>query len=332
MSRRRETAILEVERLSSGVEMRQTVKILIVTVVIVGAVVSPAWAGAQARVLGRVVDSGGNPIGSAQVTITTEAISDYEKKISVDEDGSFDVLLLDATHTYIFLVEAPEYAPVKEYVKVPVGEMRFEKEFRLKSREEIEKEEQEELLNRPGFKEMAEAKELLDAGNTDEALLKFEEAVAARDDLVGAWAALAKLYLSRGEVEKALARAESCLDIDPEVTQCLAVAANACKQLGDRQRESEYLERYRQLNPDDPAMLYNEAVEHLNARADEQARAPLERCLELDPDFPPCLFEYGMLLLRAGDTQGAKEALQHYLEAAPDGENAEVAADTLQWL
>lgn len=312
--------------------MREIVKIVIMTTFVLATAASAAWGGAQARVLGRVVDTAGDPIPSAKVTVTTEAITDYEKKISVDEDGSFDVLLLDATHTYIFLVEAPEYAPIKEYVKAPVGNMRYEKEFQLQSRAEIDRQEQEELLNRPGFKEMVAAKDLLDAGKTDEALVKFEEAVAARDDLVGAWAALAKLYLTRGDATKALARAESCLEIDPEVSQCLAVAANASKQLGDTEAEAEYLERYRELNPDDPAMLFNEAVEHLNSRDDEKARKPLERCLELDPDFAPCLFEYGMLLLRAGDTQGAKEALQHYLEVAPGGEDAEVAADTLQWL
>jgi Flp pilus assembly protein TadD len=90
--------------------------------------------------------------------------------------------------------------------------------------------------------------------------------------------------------------------------------------------------RYQELNPDDPATLFNQAVEHLNAMDDEQARPFLEQCLEVDPDFPKCIFEYGMVLLRSGDLEGAKAQFEHYLEVAPDEVDAATARETVKYL
>jgi tetratricopeptide (TPR) repeat protein len=90
--------------------------------------------------------------------------------------------------------------------------------------------------------------------------------------------------------------------------------------------------RYRNLNPDDPALLYNSAAVFLNKLDDEGARPLLERCIEADPEFPPCHFEYGMLMLRTGDMEGAKKHLEKYLELAPDGPEAATAQETLKYL
>jgi Flp pilus assembly protein TadD len=90
--------------------------------------------------------------------------------------------------------------------------------------------------------------------------------------------------------------------------------------------------RYQELNPDDPATLFNQAVEYLNAMDDEAAKPLLQKCLEVDPNFPKCLFEYGMLLLRSGDLQGAKQHLEHYLEVAPNGDDADTARETIKYL
>jgi tetratricopeptide (TPR) repeat protein len=90
--------------------------------------------------------------------------------------------------------------------------------------------------------------------------------------------------------------------------------------------------RYQALNPDDPATLFNQAAEFLNALDDEHARPLLERCLAVDPAFPQCLFEYAMVLLRSGDLGGAKAHLQRYLEVAPDGRDAAAASETVKYL
>ena len=158
------------------------------------------------------------------------------------------------------------------------------------------------------------------------------DAVAARPDLTGAWVTLSEIAYDRGEPEKALEYARSCLSEDPEAVPCLAAAANAAIKCGEETAYKDYMARYTALNPDDPAAIFNEAAEYLNAMDDEQARPRLEHCLEVDPDFPKCLYEYGMLLLRAGELEQAKTTLEHYLEVAPDGPDAAAVAETVKYL
>ena len=133
-------------------------------------------------------------------------------------------------------------------------------------------------------------------------------------------------------MEGALAAARKCLEMNPESTQCLAIAINASGDLGDNTARTEYMARYQKLNPEDPTVLFNEAAVLLNNLDDDGARPLLERCLAANPDFPECNFEYGMLLLRAGDMEGAKKHLQKYLEVAPNGSLAPTAEETIKYL
>ncbi len=291
-----------------------------------------AEAGAQARVRGIVVDTDGKPIPSAKVTVTSQDIADYRKDVEVKDDGTFSFVILDATRHYKFHVEADGYVPYEQEFKVPVGSTDNEFKFELKTRQQMVEAEQDKLLEQPGYKELGEANDLLKAGKKQEARAKFAEAVAAKPELSQGWQALAELDFQAGDNEKALAEAKKCLDLDDEAVQCLAVATNATKALGMNEEHKKYLARYQELNPDDPATLFNQAAGFLNKMDDEHARPLLEQCLEADPDYAKCVFEYGMLLLRSGDMAGAKAQLEHYLKVAPDGPDAETARETLKYL
>ena len=294
--------------------------------------VGTCWAATQARISGTVVDAAGKPIKGAVIAITSPELPTYTKELETDRNGGYKVLILDATKRYLFHVEASGFAPYEERVKVGVGSMDNEIDFTLRSQQEMVAAQQEQLRQQPGYKELDEAFDLLAEGQKVEARAKFQEAVAALPDLLQAWTALAELDYDLGDYEQALAHAETCLELDDESSNCLALAANASNKLGKTEQHLQYMERYQNLNPDDPATLFNQAVEHLNAMDDEKARPFLEQCLEVDPTFPKCLFEYGMVLLRAGDLEGAKAHLERYLEAAPDGDDAATARETIKYL
>jgi len=291
-----------------------------------------ALAGAQARIKGAVVDSTGKPIPDAVITITCDAIAGYKKVLHVDQKGEFSTVILDATRHYKFRVEAPGFIPYEEPFKVPIGSTDKEFPFTLKTREEMVKLEQKKLLDQPGYKEVEEAKALLQKGDKAGARAKLREAVEAKPDLVNAWEALANLDLAAGNSKEALAEAKKCLELDDESVECLAVAINASKALGKKDQAAAYMARYKELNPDDPATIFNEAAQYLNKMDDEHARPLLEKCLEVDADYPECIYEYGMLLLRSGDMPGAKKELQHYIEVAPDGPQAAGVKETLKYL
>lgn len=289
-------------------------------------------AGTQAKIEGRVIDLAGTPIAAATVTITTTEVSTFQKVITTDEDGEFQTLILDATRGYNFLIEADGFQPVESPFKVGAGSTDNFFEFNLQSDDQAAAARGSRQLEQPGYKELEEGRTLMAAGDTVAARAKFEEAIAARPDLLEAYARVAELAYDMGDMEGALTAARDCLDEDPESIQCLAIAINASGELGDQATRSEYLARYQKLNPNNPTILFNEAAIFLNNLDDEGARPLLEKCLAAAPEFPECNFEYGMLLLRSGDMEGAKTHLQKYLEVAPDGPLASTAEETIKYL
>lgn len=289
-------------------------------------------AAGQARISGWVHDSEGKAIPNAVVTITTDEQASYKKVIEVKEDGRFKALILDATKTYLFHVEAPGYIPHEEPFKVPIGTMDNEFEFSLKTQQESVATTVEDLKTQPGYKELEEGRQLVKEGKKEEALKLFEKAVELVPDLVPALEHLAELQYELGKKDEALETAKKCLGEDDESLGCLAVASNASGDLGDQEARDQYMARYQELNPDDPATLFNQAVVFLNAMDDAKARPLLEQCLDVDPEYPKCLFEMGMLKLRSGDMEGAKADLEKYLQVAPEGEDAPTATETVKYL
>jgi tetratricopeptide (TPR) repeat protein len=289
-------------------------------------------AGPQARVAGTIIDSSGVPVTGATITITSAELPKYRKVLETAADGEFRVLLLDATKTYVFTVEAAGFVEYAEEIKVSVGSTDNQFTFELSTLKEQQAERQQEIREQPGYKEFGEAGEFLEQGKTAEARAKFEDALEAMPDMLEALEAVAAIDYDSGDNELALASAKRCLDEDDESIKCLAVAANAAGALGDDEAREAYLARYQALNPDDPATIFNSAVVYLNKLDDDSAKPLLEQCLAADPEFGKCLFEYGMLLLRSGDLEGAKQQLEKYLSVEPDGPDATAASETVKYL
>lgn len=305
------------------------VLILVLGISLIG---STAPASTQARVAGTVMDSAGIPVQGATITVTCPESASYKKVLEADAKGRFKILLLDATKSYLFTTEAPGYTGDVQEIKVGVGTMENEFTVHLQSQQENAEAERDAMFEQPGYKEYKEGRELFNAGDFDGARVKYAEAVAAVRDIAPAWAGLADIDYRNGDYTTAMENAKTCIEYDDESAKCLAIAANSAKELGDTKAEALYMRRYQELNPDDPASLFNQAAEYLNALDDDKARPLLEQCLEVDPEFPECLFEYGMVLLRTGDLEGAKGQLNKYLEVAPDGKDATAASETVKYL
>jgi tetratricopeptide (TPR) repeat protein len=312
--------------------MNKPVTVSVVSFLVVFLAGSLALASTQARVGGVVVDTSGEPIAGATITITCPEAAAYKKVLETDGKGRFKILLLDATKSYVFSTTADGYMTYNETVKVPAGTMDNDFTFQLTSQQESQAASQAAILEQPGYKEYDAGRALLKADDLDGAHAQFTEAVAAMPDLAPAWGGLADIEFRRGNYDQALEYAETCIEHDDESTKCLAVAVNSANALGDEDAKKQYLELYQAVNPDDPATIFNQAADFLNALDDDSARPLLEQCLELDPEFEKCLFELGMVLLRSGDLEGAKDLLNRYLEVAPEGPEATAARETVKYL
>jgi tetratricopeptide (TPR) repeat protein len=312
--------------------MRKYVTWSVLAIVVMALSGATALAASQARVSGVVVDSSGKPISGATITVTCPEAAAFKKVLETDAKGRFRILLLDATKNFVFHTEADGYTAYDETIKVPAGTMDNEFTFQLQSLEESQAAKQDAILEQPGYKEYDEGRKLLQDGDLAGAHAKFTEAVAAVPDLAPAWSGLADIEFRNENYAKAMEYAETCLEYDDESSKCLAFAANSANALGDDEATQKYLARYQTMNPDDPATLFNQAADFLNALDDEKAKPLLEQCLEVDPEFDKCLFEYGMVLLRSGDLEGAKTYLNKYLEVAPEGPDATAARETVKYL
>jgi len=312
--------------------MHHHITTVLALVAVLALVTGTASAGPQARVGGIVVGTDGEPIAGATITISSAELPKYKKILETDEDGEFKVLILDATKTYLFAVTAPGLLDYNEEIKVSVGSMDNEFTFEMSTPKERAAAHQQEMLEQPGYKEYDEARALLTEGKTAEARARLEEALEEMPDLIEALEMMAGIDFDSGDNELALATARRCLEEDDESLRCLAVASNAAGTVGDTEAQAAYLAKYQELNPDDPATLFNQAAGFLNKMDDDSARPLLESCLAVDPGFAKCLFEYGMLLLRTGDLEGAKAQFEKYLEVAPDGPDAATATETMKYL
>lgn len=294
----------------------------------------PSLAAAQAhgRVKGTVVDSHGKPITHATITVTCPDIAMFHRELKVDRDGIFTLAVVDATREYLFLVEAEGYQGIKRFEKPLIGGQTLEVEFVLASATELAAAAEQEVLDAPGVKQLREARDLIEAGKRAEARTKLAEGIAAKPDLYLLYLELGNLDLQDGRFADALANAETCLRHQQMVVPCLGLAANSAQKLGDAEKHARYMELYTIANPDDPNVLFNEAVAKLNARDDAGARPILEQVVQLDPKHPDGLYQLGMVFLRSGDSAKAKEFLERFLAVAPAHGEAATAREMLKYL
>jgi tetratricopeptide (TPR) repeat protein len=287
---------------------------------------------AQGRIKGAVVDTGGNPIAGAQISITCREIGTYKKELTTDKHGEFSVLFVDATKRYQFRVEAKGYQGVENTHKPPIGGESLAVTFTLKSVQEVQRTQEQQVMAQPGIKELGEAKAALDQGKRDEAREKLKAAIAAKPDMYVAWHELGRLDYEDKNWAAAQADAEKCLEIKAGDSPCLAIALNSAKEAGNQEAYERYLAAYKLANPSDPGMLFNEAATFLNKGDDAGAKPILEKILDTNPEYPDALFQLGMVYLRAGDNAKAKELLQKFLQVAPDHHDAASATEMLKYL
>jgi len=147
--------------------MRGLTRWLAISVLLIGLSAAIALASGQARVSGTVVSTTGQPIADATITVTCPEAPTFKKVLEVEANGTFKLLLLDATKSYDFHVQAPGFAPYDHTIKVGIGTMDNEFTFTMQSEGEATAAQQLQLLQQPGYKELEEGLELMRSGQPD---------------------------------------------------------------------------------------------------------------------------------------------------------------------
>ncbi|HYC93041.1 MAG TPA: tetratricopeptide repeat protein [Thermoanaerobaculia bacterium] len=308
---------------------------LALSLVLILAAAGNAFAGSEGRMTGKIVDAATKkPIPNA--TLKVEAIEGKNLKVDgkVKADGSFALMLIDATIRYKYIVAAPGYDTREEVIKLKIGE-NATRDFELYK-----------AGTSPGAAPAAggvapvpakadpavtaynEGAALANAQDYDGAIKKFEEAVAAKPNLTAGWIALAKTTFRQKQHAKAIVAANKVLEIDDSDTEMLSILAQSYAATGDKANAAKVQAKL----PKNAGALYNDAAKLINSGDDAAAEKLLKQAVDADAAFAMAHYQLGMIYVRTGKSAEAKAALSKYLELEPNGSEAATAKEMMGYL
>jgi Tfp pilus assembly protein PilF len=170
-------------------------------------------------------------------------------------------------------------------------------------------------------------------GDDERAFARFQEAVEIDPNLHQAWLALAVSGLKVGRAAEAAAAAKRMLEANAQDEEALRIQYNAALQLGD---EARIVEALLALAPIDPTTardnLFKLAAKAFDADDAARAKERFIKVLELDPNHPRSHYYLGLLFVREKATKDARSHLERFVRLAPNDPDVETAKGLLSYL
>lgn len=306
--------------------MRRTLALCLMTLLFVAA---NAFAVGEARLNGKVVDAATKqPIPDAKITLDATESKTVHQEAKPKKDGSYALFVLDGTIRYKFTVSAPGYATYEEVMKLKLGEPNLKDVELQKGGGAPAGGAPATAKADPAVVAYNEGAELANAGKSEEAIAKFEAALALKPAFTPAMIALAKLHLKTKSYPKAIEAAKKALEIDEEDTDMWAVLVSSYDATGDKTAAAEA----RKHLPANAGQLFNDAAKLINSGKDDEAEKLLKQAVSADASMARAYYELGMIYVRSGKAADAKANLQKYLELEPTGKDAATAKEMLNYL
>ena len=296
-------------------------------------VATNAFAGAEARMTGKIIDAvSKEPIPNAVMNLSAVSGKTVKNQVKSRKDGSFTLTVLDGTLKYKFVITADGYAPYEETIKMTIGETNH-RDFELQKgsgqtvQAEVQMQQQQAAAD-PAVTAFNEGATLMNSGDVAGGIAKFEAAVAAKPDLTAGWMALAKANLRAKQYQKAVDAGKKALEFDAEDTDMWTVLYQSYTALGDKANA----EVAKKKLPANATSLFNDAARLINQGKDAEAEPLLEQAVAADDKFAIGWYELGMVYARTSKNAKAREALKKYLELEPNGKDAGTAKEMLGYL
>jgi tetratricopeptide (TPR) repeat protein len=296
-------------------------------------VATNAFAGAEARMTGKILDAvTKEPIPNAVMNLDAVSGKTVHNQFKSRKDGNYTLTVLDGTLKYKFVITADGYAPFEEVVKMPIGEANH-RDFELQKAGTAQPQQQQQVLQQQAVADPAvaaynEGATLMNGGDVAGGIAKFEEAVAAKPDLTAGWMALAKANLRAKQYQKAVDAGKKALEADDTDTDMWNVLYQSYKELGDKANAAAAQKKL----PANATQLFNEAARLINQGKDAEAETLLKQAVAADDKFAIGWYELGMVYARTSKNSEARAALGKYLELEPDGKDAGTAKEMMGYL
>lgn len=293
-------------------------------------VAANAFAGAEARMTGKIIDAATRqPIPDAVVKLEAIEGKTVKQEQKVKKDGGYAVFLLDGTIRYKFTFSAPGYAPYEETMKLKLGETNVRDiELAKEGAAPAGAAAAGVAKADPAVEAYNAAAALSNSGDYAGAIAKFEEAVTLKPDLTAGWMALAKVAAKQKQHQKAIDAAKKALEVDDEDTDMWQVLYVSYLALGDKPNAAIAEKKL----PQNASALFNQAARLINEQKDGEAETALRQAVTVDEKFALAWYELGMVYVRTGKNAEAKEAFGKYLGLEPNGKDAPTAKEMLSYL
>ena len=282
----------------------------------------------QGRISGKVTDGTGAALADVKITITTKALTNFKLELKTDKDGKYGTILNDATMVYHYRFEKQGFITYEQDKKVPIDSSEALDIQLLTQQQAVEKGVVRQVVD-PFTTTYNAAVELYQAGDFEAAFAKAQEAIKLGPDKAIAYSLGATIALKKKDWDNTIAFGEKSLALEPDNSPLVGMLMEAYRAKGDKVKAAEYEKKYIAANPDQPEVLYNQAVERYNKNDFKGAEPLLKKVIEGKPDFAKAHYLLGMSYVNLNKIPDMKKHLSEYLRLDPKGADAGTAKEML---
>ena len=289
----------------------------------------PVPANAQgSMVKGTVMDTEGNPVEGATITIEATSGRGGKAEVKTNERGTFTQIGLQSGSYSVTAYKEGLGQPQTGSAQVNTSGS-AEINFTLGVTET-------EVLANVLTDAFAEGVGLSQAGQYDQAIAKFQEALAVTQQCSDCWYNIGVAYSQKKDYENAELTFKEAIAIDPTKSDYYTALANVYNALRRFDEAAEMsAEAAKQLAATgglNAASVFNQGVILWNGGKIPEAKTQFEETLGLDPNHGEAHYWLGMSNLNESKLPEALVFFEKYLELEPNGQYATQATGFLEQL
>ena len=280
------------------------------------------WTG-KGRVEGSVVNTKGEPIAGAAISLRWEESGHGGPDVKTDKKGKWAYFGLTGGE-WTCSVEAPGYVPQKFSVHVAQGARNQPIDVKLEPEAKAEEAHQElrvggKTISKEASEAIERANAAFTAKNLPEARENYLRALQELPDMEPLLMRLAAVYAAENNTPEALKYARQASEKDPNDIYAWLLIATIEMQNGNLDAGKAALDKVPPEKVTQPEVFMNMGIVLYNKKKPAEAEVAFDKALALSPDLADGYYYRGLARLQQGHKTEAKADLRKYLELAPNG-------------
>jgi len=296
-------------------------------------IAAPAAAQSTGMVKGKVVDAKNEPVEGAKILIEFAEGVTRKNETKTNKKGEFIQIGLFPGPYKVTASKEGVGAQMFE-VRVRIGNA-SEVNFQLSPQAGMSEEDKKKSAALQGA--LTSGEELIKAGKPDEAIAKFNEALATLPACHVCYYYIGTAQAQKQQYAEAEASFKKAIEIKPDFAEGyngLANVYNSQKKFDEAVAASAKAGELSGASGGggSASSMYNQGVALWNAQKFAEAKELFEKAVAADASMADAWYQLGMANLNTGDMNGAVTAFEGYLKAAPSGPKAAEAKTIISQL